>query len=229
MTYYTLGPAFASRLRSKTLRRGAPLALLAVAAGLYVALADAGGEVGLTLFVLLPVVAVAVAVGLRRGYQIQLERWEGFRVGLSDDRLLWHIGGEEGRIRRADIEGLREVPGEGLLVEGPARTVLIPLELEGYAELVDRLGGAPVQQRRPPVVYTTPVGLATLVGFTVVMVSEAAWVVVPVGAVLVGVLVSSWAAIARTPGVDPRVRRAAAWSGLPILAVIVRMVLSARG
>ena len=187
------------------------------------------GAIGLTILVVIPVIAVAGIIGINRGYTIQLERWQGFRVGLSEDRLLWWAGGEEHVLRRTRIESAREVRGEGLLVEGGGLAVLIPEEVDGYDALKRSLGaeGAPVSARSGT--YSTTVLVLTVVAFGVVMVSESAWLVLPLGGVLVSVLAFAAVTIERSPGTDPRVRRSLVWLALPVLAIVVRMVAAVAG
>lgn len=192
---------------------------------------ESGVVTGSALFALF---VVTGAVVTRTALQNARSQWQSFLLVLDEDALSRYVAQLPPlSIRRTEVAKLVEIPGHALVVRSRDQRlpIVVPAALIGYDELRSALGAwAPIE--------TTPPGRAAILGwgqwlgaiafvlgsFGAVIGAKDLRVVVPAGALVVGVLAWSTRVIRKTPGIDPRIQRNARLVILPAVAVVAIVI-----
>jgi hypothetical protein len=228
MREFKLSDGFFTLLRRGLLIRSVPLIALALGTGLYL-----GGRQGATpalLVVIVPTMLGLMAFAMWRAVGRHEASLRTFRILLGDDVIRrTQAGYPDIEIARKDVLKIRDIPGHGLILQGPERyqSIAIPEMLEGIEECRAALAGWRASETAEPTFWSrnasTLTGVAMIGGLLVVNLSWDARVVVPVGLALSIVLVWSAWVMRRSPNVDARTRRRAWWVLFVLVWLLVRM------
>lgn len=228
MADYRASDELVRTLRRRFLTSAVPMALLAVAAGAGVVMAQRG-----PIIFLIPLIALVLAVSMANAYRRQTARVASLRYSVTRNDITQTIDGTPPfTLARASVERIELHPTGEITLAGAEQSLRIPREIHNREALLDELRDwAPVQDG-PPIrsgMTSTVGGLGVMIGFAAVVLSQDPRVVVPVGIALVATLVWSAIAILRNPHVDARTRRMALFMILPLAAIVMRVITVLRG
>ncbi len=190
-------------------------------------------------FALLAVTSLAtmlVVGGLMAYFQIRSQRqlWFSYQLIISPQSVIKKQRRmPDIEIERDQITSLQELPSKGLLIKTEQRRqfIFVPASVEHYDEVKERLAQwrqvEPIPQRTAKL-RQTAFYLLTLAGAAAMitaMKSQDAWIVFPLGLLLVPFFLWGLIEIQRSPQVD---RRFKTWSWLmllPVFSLVMKMIL----
>jgi hypothetical protein len=226
MATYKLSPDFLQTLRRRMLLT-VPLAVFAVTVGIGVTLARQDAS---AIYIVLPIVAVALIVGLRRGYTRQVEQARTFEIELDADRLTRSMPPFPSlTLHRDDVTRIEEHTGGEITLHARERTqsLRIPADIERRDELLETLAAWNTIEKAGKVqapLWPFASSILVIAAFAVTVTSENRLTVIIVGTLLFLALITCSVLLIRTKQLDAKTRRLGLVVLLPAIAVLVKVL-----
>ncbi|HEX8171723.1 MAG TPA: hypothetical protein VF824_14395 [Thermoanaerobaculia bacterium] len=226
MGTYRRTPELLVMARRQALTRSLPLALLVVGAG--VVIGPQNGDVR-GLWLVVPILLVAMVFGLRRGYRVQRDALASLELTVTPERITRTMSGfPEFNLRRDEVVRITIAPTGALTLHAASaqRTLGIPAQIERRDELVAELAQWRAIEPAPSRGSSWPIlaALLTIAAFVTTFVATNAIVVAVTGIALAIALGACAVLIWRNPQADARTIRLSFLVLLPLAAVIVKVV-----
>jgi hypothetical protein len=232
MREYKLSSEFFSQMTKRIWTVVVPIALLALAGGLWMGGQEARSSAPLLVMglFLLIVMAFSILSGIRK----QKKLWSSYRIILDEDSIKKIQDGlPDVTITFGEIVKIMEAAGLGLSVHAvdPPRQIGVPATLEDYdgfrLALSDRHSFENVPQARTRWAQFLPwaVGLGTIGGFLVTFLSKNPYISAIAGILLFIGLVISLVQIQRNPEARKQMRWQSCFILFPLLGILLRVVL----
>jgi hypothetical protein len=226
---YALSPAGIKKEKRYAFIRSAFLTLFAFAVGLGFPLIAGLIEVQIIIFVI-PVILVALGVGMRRGYKILQERWASFQILLSQENILRkQMGLPDIEIERDQVSQIQERTA-GIFVRtlDKNKYIHLPKGLEDYEDARMMLEQwrvieivSPAKDRASLLTYILLFFLA--LSFGVIFLSHTVWLMILAGIFIVSYTLWEQLSIRQNPEVDARVK-SGIWQTVFLVLALVGIV-----
>ncbi len=223
---YALTESFFAGLRRRVWVRTLPLMAVALGAGWYIAGAHTDwigiGSIAVMGLVFMPFVTWRT---IRR----QEESFRTLRIKVADGLLIKiQKGFPLVTVALDDITALKETKGKGLLVSGQtcSHRIFLPATLEGYSELRALLGNHHVIETKPDTsgyLIQTASALAATLLLLVFYLATSPAVVVTTGILLIGMLVTCFIIMQKSPHLDKRTKAASWTTWLAVISLAGRI------
>lgn len=236
MAEYKLTPAFLALIRKRSMVSGLPLALLAVAVGIFI-----GGRGDLSpqlLMISLPIVALSLGWGFFRGLRQQKKGAESYRLFIEGDEIRrTQEGLPEVRISRSEVSKIHEAAGRGMTVQAvsPDRRISIPVALQDYdevrSELADWRDFQEISSARAKWnSFASPAaGIITIAAFYVTFTAANPLVVETVGSLFGIAMLVCLVVIQRSKDIPVKLKRNMWLMLLPLLSIGMKVWLAFTG
>jgi hypothetical protein len=233
MPVYKLTPDISKTLRKRFFRLFLPLMLFAGGVAILISVSASDATEGFVFAI--PLFVLLLSIALLRSYKRARQQYLSFELTTASDQITRRmLGLSEVTLRREDIRRIeKQASGEITLRSSrPRESIRIPGEVERREELLSELEvWQPVEEGRssPSAFLGTAVGIACIMAFATVALSNSRYIIITVGTLLFLGLCTSAVLIWRNRGLDARTRRMAFLIAFPAIAILFRVVLAWQG
>ena len=200
------------REKRTALLQGGLLSLFSLSVGIGVPIL-AGLVSYSMLIILIPILALLLGTGMKRGYRLLQDRWSTFQIILSSESIIRNQSGvPDIEINRGQVERIQEKPS-GLLIQTSVRQkyIYIPKGLEGYEEAKSALQRwMNIEQIRPRKDYQLWLKyillLVFMISFGIIFLSDNEWMVITAGVFIILYTIWGQVELHKNPQIDRRVK-----------------------
>lgn len=215
--------------------RSLPITIIACAAGVYMSRVNSGvrGASDLNvLFILLPVFAISIGVGIYRKIRHQKTLMDSYTLTVLDNLISREqVNTPTVAIYTSDIREIFRHRNGSYIVRGKNAVdmIVIPSQIERYDELAAALESIrPVTAKNPQSLMMRYVGVLALVNLVFMLTALSASGKIPVAIGGIGtVAVTTWSFVAtlKSKNVDRKTKRSVWWA-LPVMIWVVVVVIT---
>jgi hypothetical protein len=230
---YNLTEEAESRLRRRIMLQAIPLALVAGTVGVGITLASANS--GQALWLAVPLISVALALGLAKSYRRELRRLRSFVLRVTPDSIVREMEGMPPRqVQRGEITRITRSSDGTVSIhgEGNRKLMVVPSTVSNPQALLDELTAFRSIEPEEPTKNRWWLRFApwlSIGAFAVVAVSRNRALVIVIGTVLFLALMTCLVLLWRNKELETRLRRMSLLGLLPALAILARVVAALTG
>jgi len=226
---YKLTPAFFKMLERRFYFVAAPIALVTLVGGFFIASRNA--EFNFSVAVVGLLILVVVVFGFRNSLNNQKQNWASYRLNIEPDSISKiQDNFETVKIFKDEITGITEYAGGSVVIHSGNKQIIIPATLEDFSEVRSLIGqwyliDVVKSQNGLNILIMISAAVLPVIAFGVVLISNQPFLVLTTGSILLIALISSIFLVQRSSTADNKIKRTIWWVLIPILFIVIRIYI----